>query len=91
MKYMQYALAEILAAQPVIGNEETREDHLAWLKENQDAKPQFIVGDTITYEDADLLRPFIPVEQQASLLFEGMEMKIVENNDLSPHPVYHTD
>ena len=87
---MQYALAAILAAQPVIGNAETREDHLAWLKENQDAKPQFIVGDTITFEDADLLRPFIPVEQQASLLFEGMEMKIVENNDLSPHPVYHT-
>ena len=87
---MQYALAAMLAAQPVIGNAETREDHLAWLKENQDAKPQFIVGDTITYEDADLLRPFIPVEQQESLLFEGMEMKIIENNDLTPHPVYFT-
>ena len=88
LKYAQYALAAILAAQPVIGNAFTREDHLAWLKQNQEAKPQFIVGSTITYEDADLLRPFIPKEQQDSLLFEGMDMRIVEPDDLTPHQVY---
>ncbi len=88
LKSTQYALAAILAAQPLIGNAFSREDHLAWLKANQSAKPQFVVGDIITYEKADLIRPFIPTEQQDSLIFEGMEMKIADADDLSPTVVY---
>lgn len=89
LKSIQYTLAAILAAHSLAASAVTREDHLAWLKENQTAKPQFVVGDTITYEKADLLRPFIPIEQQDSLLFEGMEMKIAAPSDLSPREDYH--
>ena len=61
----------------------TRGDHLTWLKTNQSTSPQFIVGDTITYENAVLIRSFILMKQQDSLIAEGMEMKIVEPSDLS--------
>ena len=54
-----YALAAILAAQPLVGYAFTAEDHLAWLRQNQSAQPQFVDGDTITFENADLIRPFI--------------------------------
>ncbi|MFT4560298.1 MAG: hypothetical protein ACI9BW_000032 [Gammaproteobacteria bacterium] len=88
LKSMQYALAAILAVGPVAGSAYTRDDHLAWLKENQAATPQFAAGDTITYDNADLIRPFIPKEQQDSLIFEGMEMKIVAPTDLTPRADY---
>ena len=62
--------------------------HLAWLAENQNATPQFVAGDTITIENSDLIRPFIPVEQQTTLIFDGMEMPIVENFDMTPRQDY---
>jgi hypothetical protein len=86
---MQFALAAILAAHSLTVSALTREDHLAWLKANQSATPQFAPGDTITSENADLIRPFIPAEQQDSLIFDGMEMKIVAPSDLSPREDYH--
>ena len=66
----------------------TPEDHLAWLKANQSAKPQFVDGDVITYDKADLVRPFIPAEQQSSVLFDGMNMVIKDAGDLSPSDAY---
>ena len=60
LKSLQYTLAVIIMAQPLSGTAYTRDDHLAWLKANQEAQPQFVVGETITYDKADLLRPFIP-------------------------------
>ena len=59
LKPSHYALAAILAVQPLVGGAFTPEDHLAWLKVNQSAQPQFVDGDTITFENADLIRPFI--------------------------------
>ena len=88
LKPTHYALAAVLAALPLVGHAFTAEDHLAWLKQNQDAQPQFVDGDTITYETADLIRPFIPAEQQEELIFEGMEMTIKDAGDLSPAVSY---
>ena len=57
---------------------------------NQSAQPQFVDGDTITFENADLIRPFIPAEQQEELIFEGMEMTIKDAGDLSPAESFQT-
>ena len=56
----------------------------AWLKANQTAQPQFVDGDKITFDKADLVRPFIPAEQQSEVIFEGMEITIKDAGDLSP-------
>lgn len=78
------------AAVPLVVGAYTPEDHLAWLKANQSAQPQFVEGDVITYDKADLIRPFIPEEQQDELIFEGMQMTIKDAGDLSPADVYKT-
>ena len=62
----------------------TAEDHISWIKTNQTAAPQFVDGDVITFDKADLIRPFIPAEQQEELIFPGMEMVIKDAGDLSP-------
>ena len=64
------------------------DDFLAWLKENQTAQPQFVDGDVITYDKADLIRPFVPAEFQNEWIFEGMEMTIKDAGDLTPPQVY---
>jgi hypothetical protein len=68
----------------------TAEDHIAWIKTNQEAQPQFVEGDVITYDKADLIRPFIPQEQQDDLIFPGMEMTIKDAGDLSPAEAFQT-
>ncbi len=68
----------------------TAEDHIAWIKANQEAQPQFVEGDVITYDKADLIRPFIPEEQQDDLIFPGMEMAIKDAGDLSPAEAFQT-
>ena len=62
------------------------DDHQAWLDANQQAQPQFVDGDVITFDKADLVKPFIPAEQQEEVLFEGMEMVIKDAGDMSPAP-----
>ncbi|MEM7543071.1 MAG: DUF1329 domain-containing protein [Pseudomonadota bacterium] len=84
MKLTNGLVAAVAASLSMGAHAFSRDDHLAWLKENQAAEPQFVVGDTITIDNADLIRPFIPREQQETLIFDGMEMKIVEASDLSP-------
>ena len=76
------------AVAPLAAGAFSPEDHLAWIKANQEAQPQFVDGDVITYDKADLIRPFIPAEQQSELIFEGMEMTIKDAGDLSPADVY---
>ena len=68
----------------------TAEDHIAWIKANQEAQPQFVEGDVITYDKADLIRPFIPEEQQDDLIFPGMEMAIKDAGDLRPAEAFQT-
>ncbi len=87
-KPLYYVLTAAFAAHTLVAQALEPEDHVAWIKSNQTATPQFVDGDTITFENADLIRPFIPVEQQESLIFEGMEMKIKDAGDLTPSDIY---
>jgi hypothetical protein len=61
---------------------------LQWLKENATATPAFKAGDVITFDNADVIRPFVPPHYQDIMIFDGMEVKIGETTDLSPHDVY---
>ena len=63
-------------------------DYMAWFKANQSAQPQFVDGDVITYNKADLVRPFIPAEFQDEWIFKGMEMTIKDAGDLQNGQVY---
>ncbi len=87
-KLFCYALTAAFATQVLVTQAFSPDDHRAWIKENQAATPQFVDGDTITFENADLIRPFIPVEQQETLIFDGMEMKIKDAGDLTPSDAY---
>ncbi len=81
-------LTALAVAHPLCAGAVTPEEHFAWLKDNQSAKPQFIDGDVITQDKADLIRPFIPLEYQPEVIFDGMEMRIKDAGDLSPPEIY---
>ena len=63
-------------------------DYMAWFNANQSAEPQFVDGDVITYDKADLVRPFIPKEFQDEWIFDGMEMTIKDAGDIQNGAVY---
>lgn len=88
LKSFRYTLLAAVVAQPFAAQAFSPDDHLAWLKANQEAQPQFVDGDSITFDKADLVKPFIPAEQQTEVLFEGMDMKIKDAGDLSPSDSY---
>lgn len=75
-------------AVPLCAGAITPDEHIAWIKDNQDVQPQFLDGDTITFDKADLIRPFVPLEYQAEMIFEGMDVRIKDAGDLSPHEAY---
>ncbi|MBI4694835.1 MAG: DUF1329 domain-containing protein [Gammaproteobacteria bacterium] len=87
-KRIHYALLAAFAAAPFATNAFSPEDHIAWVKANEAAKPQFVDGDTITFDKAELVKPFIPAEFQSELVFDGMEMKIKDAGDISPPQAY---
>jgi Protein of unknown function (DUF1329) len=87
-KSIRYAVLAAIAAQPLAATAFTPEDYMAWLNANQSATPQFVDGDTITFDKADLIKPFIPAEFQSEVIFEGMDMKIKDAGDISPAEVY---
>ncbi|MGE3392591.1 MAG: DUF1329 domain-containing protein, partial [Gammaproteobacteria bacterium] len=87
-KTIRTAVLAALAAQPLAANAYSPDDFLAWVKANEGATPQFVDGDTITADKADLIRPFIPTEFQEHVIFDGMEMKIKDAGDISPADVY---
>ncbi len=61
---------------------------LNWLKENQNATPAFKPGDVITFDNADVLRPFVPPSYQGIMIHPDMNIEITETSDLSPADVY---
>ena len=87
---IQFKAVRLAAAAtvPFAAGAYTEEHYLAWFKDNQTAQPQFAEGDTITFDKADQVRPFIPKEFQSEWIFEGMEMKIKDAGDLSNSDVY---
>lgn len=62
---------------------DTPDDFLAWMKANQSVEPQFIDGDVITYDKAELLRPFVPPAYQEELFYDGMAVDIKDAGDLT--------
>lgn len=66
------SLALVLA--PISAMSFTEADYMKWFNENQGASPQFVDGDVITIDKADLIRPFVPAEFQDEWIFDGMEM-----------------
>ncbi len=85
---IRYALLAAFAAQPLAATAFTPDDYMAWFNANQSAQPQFVDGDVITYDKADLIRPFTPAEYQDIQIFEGMEVKIKDAGDLTPGEAY---
>ena len=61
---------------PISAMSFTEADYMKWFNENQGASPQFVDGDVITVDKADLIRPFVPAEFQDEWIFDGMEMTI---------------
>ena len=53
------------------------------MQANQGAEPQFIDGDTITYDKAELLRPFVPPAYQEEMFYEGMSVDVKDAGDLT--------
>lgn len=88
VKTIRCAVLAAIAAQPLAANAYSPDDFLAWVKANEGQTPQFVDGDTITMDKADLIRPFIPTEFQEHVIFDGMEMKIKDAGDISPADVY---
>lgn len=61
---------------------------LNWLKENQNATPAFKPGDVIKFDNADVLRAFVPPSYQDIMIHPDMNIEIGETSDLSPADVY---
>lgn len=85
---IRYAVLAAIAAQPLAATAFTPEDYMAWFQANQGATPQFVDGDTITFDKGDLVKPFIPAEFQGEVIFEGMDMKIKDAGDITPADSY---
>jgi len=92
MKHFRYACVAALLAQtlPVAAYDpyETPDDFMAWMNANQQAQPQFVDGDVIAMDKAELLRPFIPPSYQDHMFFDGMEVRVKDAGDLSPPETY---
>ena len=67
------AVALVVAlVSPLVVNAFGESDYMGWFNANQSAQPQFVDGDVITYDKADLVRPFIPKDFQDEWIFQGM-------------------
>ena len=86
--HLKAVMLAAAATLPFAAGAFTEEDYLTWFKANQTAQPQFVDGDVITLDKADLVRPFIPKEFQSEWIFDGMQMTIKDAGDLSPSDVY---
>ena len=65
------------------------EEFESWMEANQNANFQFVDGDTVTFEDCDELKSFVPPGWiQAGFCFDGMEYVIKDPGDISPPQVY---
>lgn len=92
MKYFRYVCVAVLVASPLTAfaydAHETPADFIAWFEANRKAQPQFVDGDLITLDKADLLRPFVPPGYQNEMFFEGMQVQVKDAGDLTPADIY---
>jgi hypothetical protein len=92
MRIFRYIVAVALIVQPLVASSwdayESPSDFTNWMKAQEGVQPQFIDGDVVTYDKAELLRPFVPPAYQDFMFYEGMEVAIKDAGDLSPAPMY---
>ena len=92
MKNFQYIVLTVLIALPLVAScwdaYESPSDFTNWMKAQEGIQPQFIDGDVITYDKAELIRPFVPPAYQNFMFYEGMEVSIKDAGDLTPHEMY---
>jgi hypothetical protein len=92
MKIFRHTIIAALMMQPLLATSwdswESPEDFTNWVKAQEGIQPQFIDGDVITYDKAELLRPFVPPAYQDFMFYEDMEVSIKDAGDLSPAPTY---
>lgn len=92
MKYFKAFCIVALIAQPLAAGAydpyETVADFMGWFEANQTAQPQFVDGDLITFDQAEMLRPFVPPAYQDEMFFPGMEVQIRDAGDLTPGDIY---
>ncbi len=91
MKNFQY-IGLALIALPLAASSwdayESPSDFTNWMKAQEGIQPQFIDGDVITYDKAELIRPFVPPAYQNFMFYEDMEVQIKDAGDLTPHEMY---
>ena len=61
---------------------------LQWVNQYQDATPEFQPGQTLTLEDLEKVRPFLPPGFFDEVAFPGVTIEIASTGDYAPHPVY---
>lgn len=67
-------------------------DHYEWNVKYKDAKPEFKVGDIITWDKKNLLEPFVPPAHQALMFHENMAYDIYglpDTHDYHFPPMYN--
>ncbi len=67
---------------------QTPEDFLKWFEANQSAEVTFSEGDTISFDDIEKIRAFVPPGYQDEMFFPGMEVKIRGKSDFTPAKIY---
>jgi len=66
----------------------TLKNYTDWLKQYQDAKPEFKPGDTLTQKDIVKLRAFVPPGFYEMLNFPDLHMQIAPPENMSPDQAY---
>ena len=61
---------------------------LQWVNQYQNATPGFQPGQTLTFEDLEKVRPFLPPGFFDEVAFPGVTIEIASTGDYAPHPVY---
>ena len=80
------ALGTNVAAQPLSEISVTRDTVLAWARQFAAAEPGFEPGASLSHEEVEQARPFLPPGYFEEIVFPDIELKIVAPGDYSPHP-----
>ncbi|MGD0075032.1 MAG: DUF1329 domain-containing protein [Candidatus Binataceae bacterium] len=67
---------------------QTRETFEKWLRQNQNAKPDFKPGDVLTAKDLDRMRPFVPPGYLEQLNFPEFRAEIIAPRSHQPRKDY---
>lgn len=66
----------------------SRAEVMAWLADQRDAEATFSPGETLTADDLERVRPFLPPGYAHELSYPEFRMEIAASGSYAPHPVY---